>query len=101
MASREYIHSVVRANHVIAVHMKEDLRINSLSSIIYVIYDLILSEEEEKFLIMNRAKGVDTDGPLKIKAVRTSKVDISLEDSKPNEYIINTKDIVKFETLNM
>ena len=48
MVSREFIRSVIRSNHVIAVHMKGEQRLDGLSSLIYVIHDLILDEKEEK-----------------------------------------------------
>ncbi len=100
MVSREFIRSVVRAHHAIAVHMRDEERIDGLSYIIYVIHDLILDEDEEKLLIMNTINKIDTDGLLRVKAVRTSQVDISLQDSQPQEYTINTRDIVKHETVN-
>ena len=67
---------------------------------IYVIHDLILDDEEEKVLIMNTINHIDTEGLLRVKAVRTSQIDISIHDSKPQEYTINTRDIVKYETIN-
>ena len=100
MVSREFIRSVVRAHHAISVHMKGEERIDGLSYLIYVIHDLILNEEEEKYLVMNTINGINTDGLLRVKAVRTSQIDISIQDSKPQEYIINTRDIVKYETVN-
>lgn len=100
MVSREFIRSVVRAHHAIAVHMKGEERFDGLSSLIYVIYDLILDEEEEKILIMNTINRIDTEGFLRVNAIRTSQIDISIQDSKPQEYIINTKNIVKYETVN-
>lgn len=99
MVSREFIRSVIRANHVIAVHMKGEKRLDGLSSLIYVIHDLILNENEEKLLMMNSFKGINTNGQLRIKAVRTSQVDVSIEDSEPQEYTINTSDIIKLEKL--
>lgn len=99
MVSREFIRSVIRANHVIAVYMKGEQRLDGLSSLIYVIHDLILDENEEKLLMMNRIKGINTNGLLRIKAVRTSQVDVSIEDSEPQEYTINTSDIIKLEKL--
>lgn len=101
MVSREFICSVVRANHVIAVHMKGEDRIDNLSCLIYVIYDLIIDEVEEKQLIMNYINGINTNGLLKIKAVRTSQIDLSIQDSEPREYTINTLNIVKYEILNI
>ncbi len=80
--------------------MKDEERIDGLSYIIYVIHDLMLNEDEEKLLIMNTINKIDTDGLLRVKAVRTSQVDIYLQESQPQEYIINTCDIVKLETLN-
>ena len=100
MVSREFIRSVVRAHHAIAVHMKGEERWDGLSYLIYVIHDLILDESEEKLLIMNTLNGIDTHGLLKVKAMRTSEVDVSIQDSKPQEYIINTIDIVSYETIN-
>ena len=99
MVSREFIRSVIRANHVIAVYMKGEQRLDGLSSLIYVIHDLILDENEEKLLMMNNINGIKTYGLLRIKAVRTSQVDVSIEDSEPQEYTINTSDIVKLEKL--
>ena len=99
MVSREFIRSVVRANHTIAVHMKGEDRIDGLSNTIYVINDLILDEDEEKYLIMNTINKIDTDGILRVKAIRTSEVDVSLKDSEFQEYTINTKDIYKYEKL--
>ena len=101
MVSREFIRSEVRANHVIAVHMKGKDRKDNLSYLIYVIHDLILDEVEEKQLIMNSFKGINTNGLLKIKAIRTSEIDLSIQDSEPQEYTINTSDIVKYEIVNM
>lgn len=49
---------------------------------------------------MNTINKIDTDGLLRVKAVRTSQVDISLQDYQPKEYTINTRDIVKYETVN-
>ena len=100
MVSREFIRSVVRAHHAIAVHMKGEERWDGLSYLIYVIHDLILDESEEKLLIMNTLNGIDSHGLLKVKAMRTSEVDVSIQDSKPQEYIINTIDIVSYETTN-
>ena len=99
MISREFIRSVVRSHHAIAVHMKGEERIDGLSYVVYVIHDLVLSEDEEKLLMMNTINKIDTDGILKVKAVRTSQVDISLQDSRPQDYTINTSDIVKYETV--
>lgn len=99
MVSREYIRFVVRAHHVIAVHMKVGERWDGLNKSIYVIHDLILDESEEKLLMKNTISGIETHGFLKVKAIRTSEVDISLQDSEPQEYIINTLDIVKYETI--
>ena len=79
--------------------MKVEQRIDGLSALIYVIHDLILDENEEKLLMMNRIKGINTNGLLRIKAVRTSQVDVSIEDSEPQEYTINTSDIIKLEKL--
>ena len=78
MVSREFIRSVVRAHHAIAVHMKGEERWDGLSYLIYVIYDLIIDENEEKILIMNTINGIDTYGLQKVKAMRTSEVDTSL-----------------------
>lgn len=100
MVSREFIRSVVRARHAIAVHMRGEERIDGLTQVIYVIYDLILDENEEKLLVMNTINKIDTDGLLRVKAVRTSEVDISLQDSQPQEYTINTIDVLKYETVN-
>lgn len=100
MISREFIRSVIRAHHVMAVHMKVEERIDVLSRVIYVIHDLILDEEEEKLLIMNTINKIDTDGFLRVKAVRTSQVNFSFRDTKLQEYIINTEDIVKYEIVN-
>ena len=80
--------------------MKGEERIDGLSFLIYVIHDLILDDEEEKVLIMNTINHIDTEGLLRVKAVRTSQIDISIQDSKPQEYTINTRDIVKYETVN-
>ncbi len=99
MVSREFIRSVIRSNHVIAVHMKGEQRLDGLSYLIYVIHDLILDENEEKLLMMNNINGIKTYGLLRVKAVRTSQVDLSFEDSEPQEYTINTSDIVKYEKL--
>lgn len=100
MVSREFIRSVIRANHAIAVYMKDEDRIDGLSHTIYVINDLILDEDEEKYLIMNTINKIDTDGILRVKAIRTSEVNVSLIDSEFQEYKINTKDIYKYETIN-
>lgn len=100
MVSKEFIRSVIRSHHVIAVHMKGDKRTDGLSYLIYVIHDLIIDEDEEKLLIMNTINHIDTEGILRVKAIRTSQVDISIQDSKPREYSINTKDIIKYETVN-
>lgn len=99
MLSREFIRSVIRSNHVIAVHMKGEQRLDGLSALIYVIHDVILDENEEKLLMMNSINGIKTYGLLRIKAVRASQVDVSIEDSEPQEYTINTSDIVKYEKL--
>lgn len=79
--------------------MKGEDRIDGLSNTIYVINDLILDEDEEKYLIMNTINKIDTDGILRVKAIRTSEVDVSLKDSEFQEYTINTKDIYKYEKL--
>jgi len=100
MVSRELIRSVIRGHHTIAVHMKGEERLDGLTYLIYVIHDLILDENEETLLIMNTCNGVDTHGFIKVKAIRTSEVDASIQDSKPQEYIINTMDIVGYETAN-
>ena len=63
-----------------------------------MIYDLVLNEEEEKQLLWNTIHKVYTEGRLRIKAVRSSQVDISIQDSQPQEYTIDTRDIVKYET---
>lgn len=101
MVSREFIRSVVRANHVIAVHMKGEDRIDNLSRLIYVIHDLITDEVEEKQLIVNYINGINTNGLIKIKAVRSSQIDLTIQDSEPREYTINTVNIVKYEMLNI
>lgn len=79
--------------------MNGEQRLDGLSYLIYVIHDLILDENEEKLLMMNSIKGINTNGRLRIKAVRTSQIDVSIEDSEPHEYTINTSDIVKYEKL--
>lgn len=99
MVSREFIHSVVRADHVIAVHMKGEERINNLS--IYITHDLILDEVEEKQLIINSINCINTNGLMRIKAVRTHQIDLSIQDSESQNYTINTLDIIKYETVNM
>ena len=100
MMSKEFIRSVVRAHHVIAVPMKGEERLDGLTNLIYVIHDLILDENEEKLLIMNSINDIETHGIIKVKAVRTSEVDVSIEAPKLQEYIINTMDIEKYETMN-
>jgi len=99
MVTREFIYSVIKSNHVIAVRMKGEKRIDGLFNLVYVIYELILKEDEEKDLITNRINGIHTDGKIRIKAVRTSEVDASNQDSEPQEYEIDTKDIVDYLTL--
>jgi hypothetical protein len=56
-----------------------------------------LSKKEEEQLLHNISQKVDTQGILRIKAIRTSEVDLSTKDSEPQEYTINTMDIVGFE----
>lgn len=80
--------------------MKAEERIDGFSCLIYVIQDLILDDNKEKALILNTINAIDTDGHLKIEATRTSQVDLSLQDNIPQEYIINTKDIDLYETVN-
>ena len=62
MVSREFIHSVIKSNRIIAVHMKDNQRLDGLSKTIYLIYDLLLNEEDEEMLILNRKNGINTDG---------------------------------------
>ncbi len=97
MVSREFIYSVVRSHHAIAVHMKGEERIDGLSNVIYVIQNLILDDNEKQLLIMNTINKIDTYGFLKVKAIRSSEVDITLNESKSQEYTINTSDIVNYE----
>lgn len=99
MVSREFIHSVFKAHHVIAVHMKGEKRLDSLSTIIFEVHELLLDENEEQLLITNRIKGMNTHGLLRVKAVRTSEVNLSLQNLEPQEYVINTMDIVDYEFL--
>lgn len=79
--------------------MKEGKRIDNLSLLIYIIHDLILEEYEEKQLLWNIQNNLDTDGIIKIKATRTSEIDLSLEDKEIKEYEINTKDIAYREII--
>lgn len=97
MVSKEFIYSVIKDNHVIAVHMKGEDRIDGLSELIYIIHDLLLDEKEEQLLVRNLINKKDTHGMLKIKATRSSEVDTALEDNKLREYVINTKDILCYE----
>ena len=46
MVSKEFIYSVIKDNHVIAVHMKGEDRIDGQSELIYIIHDLLLDEKE-------------------------------------------------------
>lgn len=100
MISREYIYSVIKDNHVIAVHMKGEDRIDGLSELIYIIHDLVLDEKEEQLLVLNRINKIDTHGMLKIKATRSSEVYSALEDNDLREYVINTEDISYYEKSN-
>lgn len=77
--------------------MKGEKRIDGLSSLIYIVYDLLLSKKEEEQLFNNISQKVDTQGILRIKAIRTSEVDLTNQDSEPQEYTINTMDIVDYE----
>ena len=77
--------------------MKGEKRVDGLSSLIYIVYDLLLSKKEEEQLLHNISQKIDTQGILRIKAIRTSEVDLSTKDSEPQEYTINTMDIVGFE----
>lgn len=97
MVSREQIYFNVKFNHVVALHMKGEKRVDGLSSLIYIVYDLLLSKKEEEQLLHNISQKIDTQGILRIKAIRTSEVDLSTKDSEPQEYTINTMDIVGFE----
>lgn len=72
--------------------MRGEERLDNLSNIGYVIYDLILTEEE-KAIIQNIGNNKDTNGLLKILAKRNSEIDISLNDKNPKEYIIDTNNI--------
>ena len=101
MISREYIYSVIKDNHVIAVHMKGEDRIDGLSELIYIIYDLVLDEKEEKLLVWNLINKKDTHGVLKIKAMRSSEADTALEDNKLREDVINTEYILSYELMKM
>lgn len=74
-------------------------RLDGLHNEIYVIYELLLDKSQKEELVRNIQNNKDTEGILRIKAVRTSEVDISLQDSKPREYFINTKDICCYEIL--
>jgi hypothetical protein len=100
MVSREFIRYVIKSHHEILVHMTGEERLDGLSSLIFVIHNLVLNENEGKELIMNTFNRIDTHGLLRVKAIRTSQVDVSLIDSNPREYIINTKDIVEYQTVN-
>ena len=42
--------------------MKDNQRLDGLSKTIYLIYDLLLNEEDEEMLILNRKNGINTDG---------------------------------------
>ena len=99
MVSKEFIYSVIKDNHVIAVHMKGEDRIDGLSELIYIIYDLVLDEKEEKLLVWNLINKKDTDGVLKIKEMRSSEADTALEDNKLREYVINTEYILSYELM--
>lgn len=77
--------------------MKGEKRIDGLSSLIYIVYDLLLSKKEEEQLLNNISQKVYTQGVLRIKAVRTSEVDLTNKDSEPQEYTINTMNIVDYE----
>lgn len=100
MVSREFIRSVVRKRHAIAVHMRGEQKNEGFFKPIYVIIDLILDEDEEKDLMWNTINKVDTDGLIKVRAFCVSQFDSSSKDSKPQEFIINTKDIEEYETIN-
>ena len=100
MASREYIYSVIKDNHVSAVHMKGEDRIDGLSELIYIIHDLLLDEKEKELLVRNLINKKDTHGMLKIKATKSSEVDAAIEDNDLREYIINTEDISYYEKSN-
>lgn len=99
MISREYIYSVIKDNHVIAVHMKGEDRIDGQSELIYIIHDLLLDEKEEQLLVWNLINKKDTHGVLKIKAMRSSEADTALEDNKLREYVINTEYILSYELM--
>lgn len=101
MVSREYIYTMVKSHYVIAVHMKGEERIDNLSSVIYVIRDIVLDEWEEKQLLQNIQKGINSEGVLRIKATLSSEVDVSMEDNIIKEYVINTKEIVLYELPNI
>jgi hypothetical protein len=77
--------------------MMGEKRIDGLSTLVYVVYDLVLDENEENVLISNSIKGVNTYGPLKIKAKRTSEVDLPKQDEPLQDYLINTVDITEYE----
>ena len=70
MISREYIYSVIKDNHVIAVHMKGEDRIDGLSELIYIIYDLVLDEKEEKLLVWNLINKKDTHKTINILGIK-------------------------------
>lgn len=97
MVSREFIHSIIHSHHTIAVHMKGEKRLDGLSHLIYVIYNLVLDEKEEAELIMNSINRVKTYGLLRVKAVLTSEVDLSIQDKEPREYTIDTAEIISYE----
>lgn len=78
MVSREYIYQVIKSHHTIAVHMKGENRLDGLTTIIYVMHDLILDDSEERHLLTNISKCINTHGILNVKAVRTSEVALSL-----------------------
>ena len=96
MVSREFIYSKIKSHHAISVHMRGKKRLDGLTSDIYVITELILDKEEEKQLLMNLSKKENSSGKLKVKAIRTSEVDASSDDSEPQEYVLNTSDIESF-----
>lgn len=100
MVSKDFIYSKVLSNHVIALHMRSiSERIDRLCPLIYIVYELILDDKEKDLLIWNISNKIDTQGVLRIKAIRSSEVDISLEDSILKEYEINTADIVSYEVV--
>ena len=98
MVSREFIYSNVKSRQVISVYMKGEDRLDRLTLLIYVIRDLILDKKEEQLLLKNLRDKIDTDGVMRIIATRTSEIDYSLIDNDEKEYVINTADIVSYES---